>query len=351
MELGFGPFTGQVPPTADTDYDSLYDDMLRLADDAEAAGFDSVWLSEHHFAADGYLPSPMAMAAAIAGRTSTVDVGTAVALAPLYKPARLAEDAAVVDLLAAGAGDGDRGFTLGLGLGYRDVENQGLRVADDSHVGRLLDVVDTCRAAWAGDPLGPGREVDYPPVTVEPTPASTPEIIVGGVADPAVRRAARVSDGYLAPPSITTDELADRLSVVADELAEHDRDPADYPVYLMRYGFPHEEGEAAAWDAMKGPYRYLRRTYMEWFETGGDPAADLSDDEVAAMAAEHNDTWRDWAICGDATDWLAELAALDDAWEGPLTPIVHLQYPGMGYEEPASAVEYFGEHIVPELPE
>lgn len=90
----------------------VYQDTVELAVAAEQLGFDSFWLAQHHRdPAAGLLPSPLLLLAAIAERTSTIQLGTAVIAAPLEHPMRLAEDAAVLDVLSGGR------LQLGLGAG------------------------------------------------------------------------------------------------------------------------------------------------------------------------------------------------------------------------------------------
>ncbi|WP_419928500.1 LLM class flavin-dependent oxidoreductase [Candidatus Poriferisocius sp.] len=100
------------PPEWQKPWPDFYRQSLELAVQAEKWGADSVWLSEHHFFEDGYLPQPLTFAAAVAARTQRVRIGTAVLLAPLRLAPQIAEEAAVADQISNGRID------LGLGAGY-----------------------------------------------------------------------------------------------------------------------------------------------------------------------------------------------------------------------------------------
>ena len=82
MKLGYGLITSQAHPDDNRSEQDRYIDAIELAVEAENLGFDSVWVSEHHFLDDAYLPSVLPMCAAIAAKTSRITIGTAVALAP-----------------------------------------------------------------------------------------------------------------------------------------------------------------------------------------------------------------------------------------------------------------------------
>ncbi len=107
------------PPGSALSFRDLYRDSLAQAEIAEQLGFDSIWLTEHHFTDDGYLPALMPAAAAVAARTTRVGIGTYVLLAPFYHPLKLAEDAAFVDVMMLGEPDGIEAELLG-GLGLRE---------------------------------------------------------------------------------------------------------------------------------------------------------------------------------------------------------------------------------------
>ena len=96
--------------------EALYEAALDQCEWADGLGFDSVTLSEHHASPDGYMPSPLIMASAVGARTKRMRISISLILLPFYHPHRLAEDAAVCDLICGGRLD------LMFGAGYREEE-------------------------------------------------------------------------------------------------------------------------------------------------------------------------------------------------------------------------------------
>jgi alkanesulfonate monooxygenase SsuD/methylene tetrahydromethanopterin reductase-like flavin-dependent oxidoreductase (luciferase family) len=111
----------------------LYAESLEFAARADVLGFDEVWLTEHHFSDDGYSPALMPIAAAIAARTRSIRIGTKVLLMPFHNPVRLAEDAAVVDIISNGRLD------LGIAAGYRHEEFTGFGIDRDERATRTRE--------------------------------------------------------------------------------------------------------------------------------------------------------------------------------------------------------------------
>src|SRR5579883_2076825 len=121
------------PPASGRSFTDLYHAMFRQIERAEQLGFDSIWLTEHHLTDDGYLPSLMPMAAAIAARTRRVQIGTYVLLFPFYHPIKLAEDIAVVDVISGGR------LRIGVGQAYRAEEFAAFGIDKKQRLGRTLE--------------------------------------------------------------------------------------------------------------------------------------------------------------------------------------------------------------------
>ena len=182
----------------------LYRETLDQAARAEQLGFSSVWLSEHHFSEEGYLPSLSAVLGALAMRTSAARLGTAVLLAPLHHPLRLAEDLAVVDQLSGGRLD------VGLAPGYKPDEFAVLGVPKGERGARTDETIEILQLAWRGERFSyQGKHFRFDDVIVAPPPVQKPgpTIWVGGSSLAAARR-----DAF--QPS-----LARSLNILAPSLA------------------------------------------------------------------------------------------------------------------------------------
>lgn len=176
------------PVFAGTEMADRYAVALDMAEWADRAGFVIVTLSEHHGSPDGYLPSPLPLAAAIAARTTSIAIYVAAIVAPFHDPIRLAEDAAVVDLVAKGR------LHLVVTNGYVPSEFAMFDVPLAERAARTRAAVETLQQAWTGQPFEhEGRTVQ---VTPAPFTAGGPTLLLGGSSDAAARRAARLGVGY-----------------------------------------------------------------------------------------------------------------------------------------------------------
>ncbi len=339
MKLGYGLITCQkVPGDGRTDAD-LYEQAIELSVEAERLGFDSVWLTEHHFVDDGYMPSLLPVSAAVAARTERIEIGTGLLLAPLHDPVRLAEDAATVDVISRGR------FLLGLGLGWRNEEFEGLRIPISERRGRLLDAIAICRQAW-GDGLVTGTSrTPYPGVAVWPKPyrPGGPPIWIGAGAERAVRRAGRVADGYLDGVALP-DDFAEHLGWALDERSRSDLAGRPFEPGIYQPTLAWEDGDA--WAVARDHVHYIDWKYIDMEDAFGrtEPAAGpppLTDDKDAEL--------RRTMVCGTPDEVADGIRAYREKAGDDLHYVAQLYWPGMPYEQQLQALRVFGERVIPQL--
>jgi probable F420-dependent oxidoreductase len=258
------------PPQWHRPPQDLYAATLEHIEHAERLGYDEVWTSEHHFIADGYSPSVLPVCAAIAARTSRLRIGTRVLLGPFYNPLRLAEDAATVDILSGGR------FTLGIGLGYRREEYEGLGISARHRGARLEELVRLLRQAWSPGELSfGGRFHAYRGADVTPKPVQQPiPVWLGGSSPAAARRAARVADGLLAE--------GDLVRVYLEELARSRPGSVSRQTVSMPWALVAEDPEKA-WAEVGEHVLYQRRAANGWLADNGRP---ILFPDLPATAAE-----------------------------------------------------------------
>jgi alkanesulfonate monooxygenase SsuD/methylene tetrahydromethanopterin reductase-like flavin-dependent oxidoreductase (luciferase family) len=182
-------FDFRNPSWAHVDMGERYSAALEMSEWADRLGGVLVGLSEHHFSDDGYLPSPVPLAGAIAARTKDIRIFIAALVGPFHDPLRLAEDLAVLDLLSHGRLD------VVISGGYVLGEFAAFGVPLEERPRRMIELFETLRAAWRGQPFQfRGREVR---VTPTPHTPGGPKIVMGGSSEGAARRAARIADGFM----------------------------------------------------------------------------------------------------------------------------------------------------------
>ncbi len=185
-------FDFRNPPIGGTSTADRYSAALEMVEWADALGCVAIGVSEHHGSADGYLPSPLPMLAAMSQRCRTARLGIGALIVPFHDPLRLAEDISVVDNLSKGRID------LILAGGYARSEFAMFGVPMRERPMRVTEAVATLRAAFSGEPFEfRGRTVVITPPPYQP---GGPKLLLGGGSEPAARRAARIGDGFV--PSI-----------------------------------------------------------------------------------------------------------------------------------------------------
>ena len=308
-------------------FDTLYQQTLEQIAWAEGIGFDSVWLTEHHFVADGYTPSPLVLASAIGQRTQRMRIGTNLMLLPLADPIRLAEDTAALSLLTGGR------FDLGVGLGYRELEFNYFGRSLKHRPSLMEEGVSILRQAWSGEPVSfKGKRYVIDGLSVAPAPIIAPKILMGGMAPVAIARAARLGDGFLSTGGIGHDDYVQALD-------DQGTPRAQGAIYAGHWGIIAEDPEKAA--AEVGEYAlYQTNEYVRWGAFGPpEEVPEFPDAESALRDGLYE--LHDGASAIDAlTNMLTSYPQIKD---------VHFwaQFPGESIESGSRRIEYLANHVLP----
>ncbi len=187
LKVGFIPIEGG----------HFYAEALEEVVRAEDLGFDSVWMEEHHSVVEHYWPSPLAVLAGFATRTSRMTLGTDIAVAPFHHPVRLAEDVAMLDVMSKGRA------VLGVAIGYKPDEFALYGAALERRGARFEEQLAIIRGLWTQESLsfkGAHYTVEG---RLEPKPVQKPHppIWIGGWGDITLRRAATLADNWIPGPT------------------------------------------------------------------------------------------------------------------------------------------------------
>jgi alkanesulfonate monooxygenase SsuD/methylene tetrahydromethanopterin reductase-like flavin-dependent oxidoreductase (luciferase family) len=211
----------------------LIDETLEMVKLAEAIGFDTAWMAEHHFSNYSMCVSPLVMAAYCAGVTRTIRLGTAVLVLPLYHPVRMVEEMGLVDQISNGR------LVVGIGTGYQGYEFDHFGINLEERVERSLEMADIIERFIASETFshsGKHYMLKEMPICTRMLNGRRPDIYVAGAQPELVERAAR--DGWI--PFITvgaqgTDVLARQRQYYEGIFAKAGKDPRSMPFAVQRY--------------------------------------------------------------------------------------------------------------------
>jgi probable F420-dependent oxidoreductase len=210
--------------------------LVELAVRAEQLGVDSVWVHDHVFNVAHVLDrigdrpyyEPLTLLGYVAARTERVRLGTSVLVLPYHNPIRLAKTAATLDVLSRGR------LVLGVGVGAVEQEMEAMGTPFKERGAFTDEAIAVMRALWAdGTPSFTGRYSRFAGMPFSPKPAQRPWIplVIGGVSRAAIRRAARLGDGWQ-PLGLTPEALAQGVAQLREEARACGRDAARIPVSI-----------------------------------------------------------------------------------------------------------------------
>jgi alkanesulfonate monooxygenase SsuD/methylene tetrahydromethanopterin reductase-like flavin-dependent oxidoreductase (luciferase family) len=243
---------------------------------ADQMGFDSIWLAEHHFSRYGILGNPLMLAGAIAQRTKHIEIGTAVMVVPFYPAIRLAEDAALVDILSGGR------LRLGVGRGYQPREFNGFGIDANEKVERYQECIDILKLAWSGENWSyEGKYNRFKNMNVFPKPlrGSVP-ILHAAVQTPSFLELGRAGERIITSPNFTPLKVMRHNFQLYDQgLAEAGRERSAFERPFMQQAWC-GDGEDGRLEAAEAAHRYYRMV-GQIIPGAGEDAANLPSAQIA----------------------------------------------------------------------
>lgn len=336
MKFGIGLFGMQTHPELPYTHPELYKNTLSQVKLAEEVGFDSAWISEHHFLEDGYCPSPAVIAGAMAAVTSKIRIGSSGIILPLHNPVRVAEDAAVVDNISNGR------FDLGVVLGYRKEEFEGMGVPMKQRPSRMDEGIEVLEKALSGEQFSyEGKRHKFENATLTPKPVQNPiPLYVGAFEEPAIRRAGRYGYPLLIGPGRTVDMVRDTLGFYNDEAEKSGRDPSAVEHILLRETFVASNRD----EAIEGGNKFIISMYKFYFTLGvkmfvrGQQLKDLDDPLFEHLAEER-------FIIGTPQDCINEIEMYRDEL-GINYISCRMVFPQATNEVISNLIETFGKDVI-----
>ncbi len=240
---------------------ALYAEILEQVQWLDGLGADLVWFTEHHFVEDGYLPSWVPVAGAMASVTQRVRFGTDICLLPFNHPVRLAEDLAVLDNVTGGR------VELGVGMGYAPHEFKGFGIPTSRRVSLMDEGIEILQRCFTGERFSySGRRYRLENVQIRPgyVQPGGPPLWVAAMSEAGAARAARFDTNFL-PQGLKRRSFDPWINA----LTSSGRDPKNYRVGIIRSVLVTDDRDTD-WALVRAAERYRMALYQQFFEESGE---------------------------------------------------------------------------------
>jgi len=315
------------PPDSGIDNVSLYAAILDQVAWLDQLGLDLVWFTEHHFVEDGYLPSWIPVAGAMAARTRRIRFGTDICLLPFNHPLRLAEDLAVLDNLSGGR------VEIGCGMGYAPHEFRGFGLPVSRRVSLTNEGIEVLRHCFGGERFSyHGRRYSFDDVRIAPgyVQPGGPPLWLAAMAGGGAQRAVAHRTHFLPQgPRAVLDGWRAGLAAAGDS-------DQNYRVGIIRGCLVTDDAERD-WPKVREAERYRMRLYNRFF-------AESKQGGFGGVEAQIPQTW----IVGDVAHCVAQLTHF--VAEFGITDIVTWGVPpGLRPFDMTASLAAFATEVVPRV--
>ena len=350
--LRFGTYYFLQAPPGRSDAEILRDEVEQMIL-SEELGFDSIWLTEHHYADYGLSSAPGILLATVAAHTQRIRLAIAVYVIPFHNPLRLAEETATLDILSGGR------LTVGLGRGNRPMEFYGHGVPQQESRGRMEEGVDVLLQAWTQERVnhsGAHWCIQNVPVYPKPMQKPHPPLAFAVTSPETIAWTARhgyamLSSGLGTPLAQTVknrDAYVGGMRDAGFTQTQIDERLCRWVVTKHVYVAPTDaEAQAEA----QGPEMWYRDAFIRSLSADGLVGLDPSVYEGAnAMISRlRSQTWRDLLesalVIGSPDTVARKVAELQAAGVGEM--VCWMNFGGLSSEQVRRSMRLFAEEVVP----
>lgn len=324
MEFGLAPVQSEA----------TVDAMLRQASMAEDLGFDTLWAQEHHTLGMMY-PAPLIALTVLAGRTRSIHLGTNMLLLPLHHPVRIAEAAAMVDMVSGGR------LRLGVSAGYSETDFRTSGISLKDRARRMREGVPLIRRLWTEESVT-ARSEDYEledfRLFPKPLQKPCPPIYMGGTVPSAIARAARLGDEFLISATQSRQQAEAQISVYGKALRDLGLDAATKRLTINRvvHVAVDRRGKERA-------VEMLAEQYLRYYQSWGHQSIVALEGRSRApqdVAAEH-------FIVGEPSECVEAIQAYASLGIEQICCFMHFGRTPLEFAE--ASLRRFGEQVIPRV--